>query len=538
MDCGGRPHKRQRFATPQGLPGRLGAGPSDKGREVEPGNGGWPARRENAWRRDGNVDPRARAGAACGSGGAATPRPWERPLKGLGRRAPGARNHECNLTEDDRDRAPSDRREHSVSFVLCGGERPARAPGSGDGQGTSHSCKGGLDRAQGGGGHSIAAPIDADRSPPHCGGSPGRRSEAPSREADAGQQSWNSKRHASGGQADEGDGGPREDSPRSTLRQPRCRRPHDEGSSTVESSAADGQLGPHPRRGGGRAEDQDEAAGGTAPNDLSEPWMPRGAAEDSSDGRSSCQPRHRLHRGPSPSQGPVMTMFGMNSHDSFEVLRSRGVISVECDSPDVRNPCATAARALHRGERPLAHRGGGGTDADLVARHCYPGASAAAQPASMPSDDVLRPHLRRRPREEDRGHRRSDEAHGAAQYLADESGEQAAAGCSRSEAQSVEAGAAVKRRRIRGKQTVHFGGAAAQTADHLVPRLGAASQSSSALCNSVHAAAGGGPSRLLTFTPESVSRVAHRHGHDPAAPSGEPYTSSIASCGRPPEALD
>jgi hypothetical protein len=99
MACGGRPHKRQRCTTPQGRPQRLGAGPSNAGRDGEPDVGGWPAQRRTERRRDGSVDARARAEAARGGGGAATPRPWKRLSKSLDRRATGARHDECGETE-------------------------------------------------------------------------------------------------------------------------------------------------------------------------------------------------------------------------------------------------------------------------------------------------------------------------------------------------------------------------------------------------------------------------------------------------------
>ncbi len=92
---GGRPLDRREQNPPYTTPTRLGTGPSD-GREELAGDGGRPATRENARRRDGGTGPAANASAACGSGDAAAlGRRDKMPSKGIRRRAQGARNREC-----------------------------------------------------------------------------------------------------------------------------------------------------------------------------------------------------------------------------------------------------------------------------------------------------------------------------------------------------------------------------------------------------------------------------------------------------------
>ncbi len=92
---GGRPLGRREQNSPSTTPARLGTGPSE-GRADYSDDGGRPATREYARRRDGGTEPAAGASAARGSGDAAVPgRRDEMPLKGVRRRAQGARNREC-----------------------------------------------------------------------------------------------------------------------------------------------------------------------------------------------------------------------------------------------------------------------------------------------------------------------------------------------------------------------------------------------------------------------------------------------------------
>ncbi len=86
LACGGRPQYWQSTYPPLELPQRLGTGPSNAGRAELVEHGGRPASREYARRRDGDVDPGARASAACGGNDAAALSPREGPLEGSDRR--------------------------------------------------------------------------------------------------------------------------------------------------------------------------------------------------------------------------------------------------------------------------------------------------------------------------------------------------------------------------------------------------------------------------------------------------------------------
>ncbi len=85
-DGGGGPPVWHYTHPPQSTPPRLGAGPSDLGRADCDGDGGWPATEVIVRRRDGNVDPGARASAARRGSVAAEPSPWDKPSEGLSRR--------------------------------------------------------------------------------------------------------------------------------------------------------------------------------------------------------------------------------------------------------------------------------------------------------------------------------------------------------------------------------------------------------------------------------------------------------------------